>query len=65
MIGYDRMKTECAGDHVEGASRLAQEESRKNMFYGAFHPNKESVQENHGDRNRAGSRDGAKTKRYE
>lgn len=65
MFNYDRMKTEGAGDHIEGASRLAEEERRKNMFYGAFHPNQETVQENHGDRNKAGSRDGAKTKRYE
>lgn len=42
--------------HQSGESSLAQEESRKNKFFGMFHIGGERVQENHGhDRNKEGS----------
>jgi hypothetical protein len=46
-----------SGDHLEGPAREAEEERRKNQFFGAFHADSEGsptrLEENHGrDRNK-------------
>ena len=48
---------QLSGEHVPGPTRLAEEESRKNKYYGMFRPNMESIGGKHGDRNKEGSRD--------
>lgn len=46
-----------SGEHLEGTTRLAEEESRKNKYFSMFHSGREHMGENHGDRNKMGSRD--------
>ena len=57
MIFGDKMNTEHSGDHMAGQSREAQEERRKNEYFGSFTPDSEGsptrLHENHGrDRNK-------------
>lgn len=57
MIFNGQTHDELAGDHLAGPSREAEEERRKNAFFGAFRPDSNTsdtrYQENHGkDRNR-------------
>lgn len=56
MIFNGQSHDELAGDHMAGTAREAEEERRKNEFFGAFRPDSNTsntrYQENHGDRNK-------------
>jgi len=63
MYSEQERQDQLSGEHVAGPTRLAEEESRKNKYFGMFHFNKESVGGHTGDRNKMGSKD--KMKSYE
>lgn len=55
--GQGMRQDNFAGEHVDGKRREAEEESRKNKFFGMFSRGHEGFRENHSDRNKEGRRD--------
>lgn len=56
MFEHAERETGLQGEMILGPTRLAEENARKNKFYGMFHPNMESVGGHVGDRNKMGDR---------
>ncbi len=52
---HENMPHLLSGEHVDGSTRLSEEERRKSQFFGNFRPDHPGFHEENGDRNRQGN----------